>query len=134
MTQDGGKSGKFVPVFQRVPQMELVLFSESGTFQSASGSIKLLIFIEVVVVVVILWNKNNISCSMFHDFEKVYMVGLGERGLQTCALPSTGSDIVRTYTFGKRGTLEQMPFLPCPSMTCVFQSRGTRVEQIWNKV
>jgi hypothetical protein len=134
MTQKRRERNKIVPMFQRVPQTELVLFSESGTFQSISGSIKLLIFIEVVVVVVILWNNNNISCSMFHDFEKVYMVGLEERGLQTCALPQAASDIVRTYTFGKRGTLEQMPFLPCPSMACVFQSRGTRVEQTWNKV
>ena len=125
---------KIVPMFQRVPQMELVLFSESGTFQSVSGSIKLLIFKEVVVVVVIFWNNNNISCSMFHDFGKVYMGGLEERGLQTCALPQAASDIVRTYTFGKRGTLEQMPFLPCPSSTCVFHSSGTRVEQIWNSV
>lgn len=134
MTQTGRNEGVFVPVFQRVPQMELVLFSESGTFQSTSRVSKLLILKIVVVVVVILWNNNNISCSMFHDFEKVYMVGLEERGLQTCALPQAASDIVRTYTFGKRGTLEQMPFLPCPSMTCVFHSLGTRVEQIWNKV
>ena len=71
---------------------------------------------------------------MFHDFAKVYTVGLERCGLQTCALPQTVLTMSDWYASGNRGTLEQMVFLPCPSMTCVFHALGTRVEQIWNRL
>ena len=79
--------GEVVPVFQRVPQKKVVLFFTGAAFRSASKSSKLLIIKKKEEEEVILWNRNNISCSMFHSFgNRGY--GLPESfGLQICAVP-----------------------------------------------
>ena len=52
-------------MFQRVPEKKVVLFFTGAAFHSAIERSKLLIIKKREEEEVIIWNRNNISCSMF---------------------------------------------------------------------
>ena len=121
--------GNCVPCSSVFHKVILVLFFTGGAFRSVSGLRMYMILLERVVVVVILWNRNNISCSMFHSFRKYIYGSWRCVALQTCGVPRTVWHCqIRTY-------LETVEHWNKPHFSLVHQwlACSTTLEHVWNK-